>query len=135
VGGLQCLVEDLETSRAHGNPPETASARQGNSGRFQMFQDLPADAFRSEQYCLVRPELNRFEVALDPQFNPYAAFDAGAERIEVGDSVDHALAALDSEQVMRRAHSCHSLHHLFKFRAGSAADCPAAARIERIIWK
>jgi hypothetical protein len=31
VCGLKCLVEDIETSRAHGTPPETASARGGNS--------------------------------------------------------------------------------------------------------
>ena len=38
VGGLQCLVEDVETSRAHGKPPETANAHEGNPVGGQSFQ-------------------------------------------------------------------------------------------------
>jgi hypothetical protein len=39
MGGLQCLVEDIETSRAHGKPPETANAHKANPVGGRSFQD------------------------------------------------------------------------------------------------
>ena len=39
MGGLKCLVEDIETSRAHGKPPETANAHEANPVGGRSFQD------------------------------------------------------------------------------------------------